>query len=352
MTAAINQLGARGAGYLSHALSQLDAFRGRLRRVQAALPQQIFDAHVHNTPVGARPADYVGDSRHMMSSYSLWPIALAREIDSAIFGNREVAALRIPHVFALPSPEASALELLPEIAGDDRAAAYPLSFAAVDALLDDPRVGAVKRYPLDVSPRARRIRDYFPPWLTDACRIRSLPIVLHLPRPVTICFDDLRQFLRDTEGLRVILAHAGVSHSATKSLEPAFRHIAQYPDAYVDTSRVEDAEVVELALKTFGPSRVLFGSDSPLHLLTSIPVVDPSGKERLATDYEYHWAVPSEQAMWRHLIRGRAPSIVEQLTAIFEATDRLGLSNTELSGVFNDNARKLFNRDSAVTGGS
>jgi uncharacterized protein len=123
--------------------------------------------------------------------------------------------------------------------------------------------------------RPRRIVDYFPGWLCVAAAEASLPIVLHVARPLTQCWREVRSLVEAHPTLRIDLAHMGRVGPDEPGVQEAFEAMVDLDKVAMDTSMVSVAPVLELAFDTIGHERVMFGSDVPFNLLRFLPVDDP-----------------------------------------------------------------------------
>src|SRR3989338_2147147 len=69
-------------------------------------------------------------------------------------------------------------------------------------------------------------------------RVVPIPFILHPPRRITVCLEQILRLAEDFPRLRVCLAHLSLTKRMVPGLEEAFRAIAQHPLMSFDTSLV------------------------------------------------------------------------------------------------------------------
>ena len=175
---------------------------------------------------------------------------------------------------------------------------------------------------------------------------REYVCVIHLPRPGRLPdSENLRQLLEiecDFPNARIIVAHIGRCYS-TQDLRDAFERLKATKNMCFDFSGNTNAEVIRRALETFGPERILFGSDLPLtHIHMKrvynevghyINLIDPSERPQI-NEAAYTQPMPDADIYTFYLY--------ESLYAFREAAQALKLSPAEISHVLHDNALRLL----------
>lgn len=180
--------------------------------------------------------------------------------------------------------------------------------------------------------------------MLETAQERNVPIVLHPPRRITLCLDQIVRLVQDFPRLRVCLAHMGLVKSVVPGLEEAFAAIATFPWIYFDTALVPSVKVMEMALRIVGPDRIMYGSDEPLNLIRSVPYLHPTKGERLATEYPYHWVDATDYKEYKHLAIGATHAHWQALLAIKAAVSTLPDQEQGLvkQKFFYDNAKTFY----------
>lgn len=334
------------AAYMASAL----AFSAAELEVRSSLadwlPDSIIDCHVHCN-LDAHVLD-VDDTtfHHMMSTFPSFSLEQSYTLRSLLYPSKRVRSLRFSHVFRGIDHRAANIYLCEHKDPADRVALYGIPTDieyTVQALRSMP-VSALKMYPAYFSPRAQTIYQYFPSPILEEVQGLGLPIILHLPKPITECREDLWGLIRDFPKLNIVLAHLGLPNFATQDLENVYREFAQCEYVYMDTAMRTSVDVLRLAFNAFGPDRILFGSDEPLNLIRAATYRHPELGQRIVSEYNYHWLDSAEQARYGYIAKGAMhvhwQSLVAIQSALSEYDPATSLRAREL--VFERNAARLF----------
>ena len=103
----------------------------------------------------------------------------------------------------------------------------------------------------------KKIQEYFPPEVLTLADNLNIPIILNLPSVITTCLDDLLNLIKSFPHLRIVIAQLGSSKQVIPELQEAFEKVAKFETVRMDTAMNPTAEVVRLALSTFGHERVM-----------------------------------------------------------------------------------------------
>ena len=116
-------------------------------------------------------------------------------------------------------------------------------------------------------------------------------MTLHVPKadrlghPANIA--EVKEIRRKYPGVKLVIAHLGRCYTMPHAQE-AFPHFADDEGLYFDSSAVLNADVHRLALETFGPKRILYGSDNPVFYMRGRRLF--SGRQYINhTDYPFHF---------------------------------------------------------------
>ncbi|MDO8619973.1 MAG: amidohydrolase family protein [bacterium] len=292
--------------YLADALALKPEEASTIERLSEWLPQEIIDCHAHsNLP---QHVEYMTEktSRHMLSTFPSFTIEESQKIRELFYLGKRVRYLRFPKTFRGINHRMANEYLLTQSPKEDRIALFglPEDIEYTTSMLHHPRVSALKMYYSYVEPTATAIYQFFRPEILEVAQSLNIPIILHLPRPITQSADDLGKLVQDFPHLRVTLAHLGLTKVMIPGLEIAYRRFSKYPQIMMDTALCPSTEVVEASLRIFGDDRIMFGSDEPLHLIRSRPYIHPQKGQRIITEYPYHWVDPMEHATFGHLAVG------------------------------------------------
>lgn len=329
--------------YLTYAQTLTEKERSLVLEFQVWLPETIIDCHAHcNLPEHVRSIDDRAHN-HMLSTFPSFSLEESKEWHALFHPGKVIRALRFPKTFRGINHRAANLYLLEQSDARDRIALYglPDDPEYTIGMLGHSRVSALKMYYSYLGPPATEIYQYFPKVVLEEAQRRDIPIVLHPPRRITACLDQILTLAKDFPRLRVCLAHLSLTKSVVPGLEEAFTTIAQLPRVYFDTALVPSAEVVAMALQIVGSDRIMYGSDEPLNLIRSIPYVHPEKGERLATEYPYHWVDSSDYYAYKHLATDVTHAHWQALQAVKTAVSALSEQDRVKQKLFHDNA-KLF----------
>lgn len=331
--------------YLAYARALTEKECGLVREFQEWLPDTIIDCHAHcNLPEHIHSIDDRAYN-HMLSTFPSFRLEESREWHALLYPEKNVRSLRFPKTFRGIDHRAANLYLLERSDAQDRIALYglPDDPEYTIGMLGHPRVSALKMYYSYLEPPATEIYQYFPKVVLEEAQRRDVPIILHPPRRITMCLDQIITLATDFPHLRICLAHLSLTKSVVPRLEEAFTEISRLPRVHFDTALVPSAEVVAMALRIVGSDRIMYGSDEPLNLIRSTPYVHPGKGERLATEYPYHWVDMSDYQAYKHLATGITHAHWQALQAVKTAVSDLPEQEQDAAKqkLFHDNA-KLF----------
>lgn len=310
------------------------------------LPDVIIDCHAHcNLDIHVNSIDNRAYN-HMLSTFPYFSLNESKEWHSMLHPGKTIKSLRFPKTFRGINHKLANLYLLEESFVADRVAVYglPDDIDYTVGILGHPRVSALKMYYSYLEPPATNIYQYFPTEILEVAQYLDIPIILHPPRKITMCLDQILKLGKDFPKLRVTLAHLSLTKSVVPGLEEAFCEIAKMPNFRFDTALVPSSDVVLMALKVVGPDKIMYGSDEPLNLIRSTPFFHPEKGERLITEYLYHWVDSEDYINYRHLANGVTHAHWQALSAIKSAISFLPEWDRDLvkKKIFFDNAACFY----------
>jgi len=182
-----------------------------------------------------------------------------------------------------------------------------------------------------ISPEQLEVLDELSMWVT-----------LHVPGPERIRDEHTRQVLRDWcaryPSANFVVAHLGRAYSYPFA-EGSFADLATIDGLLFDCCAFLNPDGFELAFRTIGPDRIMWGTDFPVLSRMRGYRVWEGETYRNYTSGDYPWNTdrnpPSEEADYTYFI-------YTALKAMREGAERAGLTRTDLENVFFNNAHDLL----------
>jgi len=321
-----------------------DADRELFRReLEAFVPQAVFDAHAHwyradHFPADQRPA-LVASGPAVAGS-----LAFDQEIQALIPG-RTTEGLFFPYPHAAVDVEAANAFLADELRGRPGSRGQMLVTPSHDPefireTVRRCRFVGLKCYHVYSPTRPTfesAIEDFLPEPQVRIAHEEGLSITLHMVRARALADhrnqETIRHYCERYPGMRLILAHAARGFNVHHTIE-GIESLRGLGNVWFDTSAVTDCGAIEAILRTFGPSRVLYGSDFPVsHLRGRCVSLGDSFLWISAANTEL--SVPYgaiDLALVGH----------ESLRTLRIAAQALRLSDAEVEAIFHDNAASLY----------
>jgi uncharacterized protein len=342
---------------LHHVWSYSDVDRAFwLDHLEPWLPHRIFDAHTHLGDPRFRIAEMSEEKRRQYWINELIePItaADAERCQGVVLPGREFSCLCFGSASLDFDVEAENANIETECVrrGWYRLAVVLPQWPAerIEQELSQPRTVGVKVYYALIGndPTSRdkyleaSIFDFLPHHQLEVLDQRHAWVTLHVPKadrlghPANIA--EIQAIRRKYPSVQLVIAHLGRCYTVPHALE-AFQHFADDEGLFFDTSAVFNPDVHRLALQTFGANRILYGSDNPVFYMrgrrqfqdrtyinrTNYPfffnrVREPPDVEARYTLYTY-----------------------EDLMAIRQACEQLGIEGGDVEAVFHGNATRLI----------
>ncbi|MBD3243447.1 MAG: GNAT family N-acetyltransferase [Chitinivibrionales bacterium] len=334
------------------------------RRLQDFLPERIIDMHTH---VWKKAHSSKKESRTRVA----WPSLVAAEnpvedlIESyrLMFPGKTVT----PLMFSLVRPhddERRMNEYVRECAKDHGFPALLFAHPDWDGKTLESRIRAggfrgVKVYYNLVDPcipqNEVRIFDYLPPRQLDVLNRNGWIAMLHIPRddrlrdPLNLA--QLLEIEKNYPCVKLIVAHVGRAYCES-DIGDAFERLKTTRHMRFDITANTNAAVFERAIRTFGPRRILFGSDLPIVRMRMRRICENGSYVNLVPPGLYGdlRGVPHMRAVSAEEGRTLTFFMYEEIDAFRRAAQRCGLSADDVRLVFHDNAKALI--DDARSGES
>ncbi len=338
------------AKYLKYSLFLSQVEKDLVEEFLEWLPDEIVDCHTH-CGLSEHVKEIDNEIYHqMISTFQGFSFENSHRVEKIFFRNKNLRCLRFPFPFRGIDIKAANDYLLNKVKSPDKVAlcGIPEDIEYTNSILRTGKFSALKMYHQQFNSPSKHIYEYFPPKILEAAEKEGVPIILHLPRMITLCKDELFDLIYDFPGLKISLAHLGLPHLVVPTLEETYREVAQYSNINMDTAMIPSKDVLTMALRAFGPRRIMFGSDEPINLIRAVVYQNPILGQRLITEYNYHWVNKEEHETYKHLAKGATHMHWSAVQAIKDAIENLypiKQQSEVKNDIFNNNAVKFFNFD-------
>lgn len=192
-----------------------------------------------------------------------------------------------------------------------------------------------------------RIFDFLPHHQLEVLNKNGWIAMLHIPRdgrlkdPVNLA--QMLEIEQSYPNIKLIIAHVGRAY-CNEDLGNAFEVLAQTKHMMFDFSANTNQYVFEQAIKTFGPKRLLFGSDLPILRMRTRRIYENGNYVNLVPKGLYG-DVSGDKHM-RDVESGEADKLTfflyEEIDAFRRAAEATGLRREDIEDVFCNNAAKLL----------
>jgi len=336
--------------YLKDSLTFKAAEKELMETFSEWLPDKIIDCHTHcGLPEHVQEIDDAIYNQ-MISTFEGFNLEESDKVGAIFFPEKNLRRLRFPFPFRGIDIKAANEYLLDRVKSPNKVAlcGIPTDIDYTNTMLRTGKFSALKMYHQQFNPPSKQIYEYFPEKILETAEKAGVPIILHLPRTITLCKDELLDVIHSFPNLRISLAHLGLPHLVIPNLEETYEKVSESQNVYMDTAMVPFKEVLTMALRTFGSKRIMFGSDEPINLVRSVVYQNPKLGQRIVTEYMYHWVNKEEHEEYKHLAIDATHMHWPALFAIKEAIEGLYPieEQTEAKNdIFNNNAAKFFKFD-------
>ena len=185
------------------------------------------------------------------------------------------------------------------------------------------------------------IFEFLPHHQLELLDQRQAWVTLHVPKaerlghPANIA--EIKEIRRRYPNVRLVIAHLGRCYTLPHAQE-AFPHFIDDEGLLFDSSAVVNPEVHELALRSFGPRRILYGSDNPVFYMRGRRQF--RGRSYInRTNYPFFFNRDREPP---EVEAGYTLYMYEELRALRQACERLGLDRPDVEALFSGNAERLI----------
>lgn len=314
------------------------------RELETFVPQQIFDAHAHwyheeQFAAGSFPKFLTEGPRH--AGWSGFQAALAE-----LTPGRSTEGLFFPYPHPSLNIEQANQFLADELTHSRKSRGQML----ITPLMDPEFIRETVRRHKFVGLKCYHIyanhentfhadiEEFLPEPQVQIAHEEGLSITLHMVKPRALAEPSnqvtIRRYCERYPSMQLILAHAARGFNPHHTML-GINSLRGLKNVWFDTSVVTDSGALEAILKTFGPQRLLYGSDFPVSHLRGRCV---------ALGDSFFW-ISAENTQLQVPYADLQLSLVgfEALRTLKVAAMAVGLTDTQVEEVFSGNARQLWN---------
>jgi predicted TIM-barrel fold metal-dependent hydrolase len=205
----------------------------------------------------------------------------------------------------------------------------------------------LNRAPMHIPSAAITVYDFLPHEHLEVANERGWIVLLHIPRPQRlkdpVNLAAMREIERRYPHARLVYAHIGRAY-CPEDVGNALEVLADTEHLQFDFSANTSAEVIEAALRAFGPRRLLFGSDLPIVRMRMRRICDDGGYVNLTPPGLYGDIADDPRMREVSPEEGESLSffLYEMLFAFRRAAEAVGLSTADVEDVLCNNALRLL----------
>lgn len=178
--------------------------------------------------------------------------------------------------------------------------------------------------------------EFLPEWAWELADRRGLVIMMHMVRSLALSDPRNQAYIREHcwryPSAKLVLAHAGRGFNARHTVD-GISSLRGLPNVFFDTSAVCEPTALEAILRTFGVSRLMYGSD--------FPVSEMRGRS-LSVGDGFFW-IYDHNAQWDGWPHAQPQLVgIESLLAIQQACRTMHLNDRDVEKIFRDNVRQML----------
>ena len=185
------------------------------------------------------------------------------------------------------------------------------------------------------------IFDFLPHHQLEVLNRHKAWVTLHVPKAGRLCHADnireVKQIREKYPDVVLVIAHLGRCYTMTHAKQ-AFPELANDQGLYFDNSAVLNPDVHRYALETFGPERILYGTDNPIFYMR--------GRRQWSgdtytnrTNYPFYFNKDRESA---EVEAKYTLFMYEAIKGIKDACNSLSFTKNDVEKIFCQNAEKLI----------
>jgi predicted TIM-barrel fold metal-dependent hydrolase len=191
------------------------------------------------------------------------------------------------------------------------------------------------------------IFDFFPHHQLEAANRNGWIVMLHIPRhgrlgdPVNI--RQLREIDERYPNAKIIIAHIGRAY-ADIDAGNAFTELSHTKNLLFDFSANTNENIMYKTLETFGPNRLLFGSDLPITRMRTRRIIRNNTYINLVPKglYGDMTGVPHMEEVSGGEAGKLTFFLYEELVSFKRAAEKAGLKKDDVKAIMFENAKKII----------
>ena len=218
---------------------------------------------------------------------------------------------------------------------------------ATCSLIGRDNVKGLKVYPdmaLNKSSGEITISDFVTEDFMEALNHGGKTLMLHVSKESVndeVSIAEIKRFSLEYPHVNIILAHMGRCNRVADT--SAFGQLAPLKNVYLETSIVTYDFVFKAGLETFGPSRILFGSDAPYCEVRGTHYELPISKRKALVTYEaYPWLWPEARNLYLEKKPPLSFLLYHEIIAIKNACTEFGATDLDKKRIFSENTNELI----------
>ncbi len=320
------------------------------------VPSKFIDAHTHLDYPDLRLIEMTEEKKRQYWVNELMEMITpqqAKRCCGIVYPNREVScvAFGCPSLeYDLEKSEQRLCEEIPSLGWYRLAVVRPqITGEELESILDNPAVIGIKVYydliGHDPSSRDKYIEasifDFLPHHLLEILDRRGKWVTLHVPKAGRLGHPDniheIKTIREKYPNIKLVIAHLGRCY-CLEHAKKAFPELASDSELFFDNSAVLNPDVHRYALETFGPGRILYGTDNPIFYMRGRR--QWSGETYTnRTNYPFYFNKDRESP---EVEANYTLYMYEALKAIKQACNELKLNKNDINKLFFDNAEQLI----------
>ena len=187
------------------------------------------------------------------------------------------------------------------------------------------------------------ITDYAPEWMWELAEKYGLVMMIHLSHYTDVLrhpknIEQIRYLSKKYPNSKIILAHCGMGHNPYK-MRDGLAHIKDLPNVWMDCGGISEPMAIIYCLKELGHERILFATDGYRFALGDNGRCMPAGGNFFGIVHPWIVDSPDWPPDYKYT---PMRNLCEQMQALYEAGDLLGLTDAQWDDIFYNNAAKLF----------
>lgn len=313
-------------------------------RLDKFIPEEIYDIHAHPY----NPAHFSTDAWPFLSGIGVLGCDKHRSEIQRYMPSRTIHGL----YFGMPHRSADRVEMNKWVRRETIINGSPLSLCLkVVTPNDNPKEIAfdlrngmfcgLKVYHIYAArpdTMNASVTEYAPEWMWEILHETNGVLMLHIVRNGAIDDPDnqkeLRRLCKKYSNVKLVLAHIARSFNYRNG-RSGLQALAEFDNVVVDTSAICETESFKAALNTFGPRRILWGSDFAVSELRGRCVT---------TGGYFYWLHPEILSDKTKPPTDTEMTLVgiESLLCLREMSDDSGLTQSDIKDIFLNNALRLL----------